>query len=273
MFDLPAIEAWQREQDAEQDAAAKIAAKAHNRRVVRIEKFRARQIVDRKWICFSEIADHWAAGRQMSRDEVYQRLRDSLLAGYFERRGRHAKAGVLFLNPMVPPELLSKKKARDLVDCNALIEPPRPQRSPLADTIRAVLCHCWTPRPCALAWCIEWGAPSEWLKIPTRHWPVRPAERSQPGPKPGAIDRFRDCDQALYDDLESVMAERHCSPTEAAREIVDRELEARGLLGRKDELGPRELNKAIRLKGNGGLDARIRRLVGRHKKDSHPSNP
>ena len=188
---------------------------------------------------------------QTARTSAYDKLLDDLLRGDFEINGR---SRVLYLHPETVMAKMRLDRAKNLIEAF----PQEAVRS-------AYLDHCWISRAQFQRWLSKHNLPIS----PSRFEPTSAtsmaagtktkirnrtgssvdiptpeglnARRGRRGPAPGAVDRYRDADRALFPEIRRVMREEGKSLFAAALKLAE----------------------ANRVKGAGTAISRAKRIVKR----------
>jgi hypothetical protein len=206
-------------------------------RETRIRRFTETQRRQRDWINFGEIAE-WCSelggsivSDETARTSAYDKLLDDLLDGDFELSGR---SRVLYLHSETVMAKMTCDRVRNLVEAF----PQEVVRS-------AYLDHCWIPRAQFQRWLSKHNLPTS----PSRFEPIsatpmtseprtgiRNRESSSPnistpegikarrgrrGPAPGAVDRYRDADRALFPEIRRIMRREGKSLYAAALKLAE----------------------------------------------------
>ena len=226
---------WLRENRKEPDDSEshRQVEKTRERREDRIRRFTESQRHRRDWINFAEIAE-WCSelsgsvvSDEDARASAYDKLHADLMAGDFEERG---KTRVLFLHPWTPMAKMTRDRARDFIE----LASPETLRSEYWD-------HCWIPRSLFHRWLAKHNLPTS----PSRFEPTQvvsaasrpktkildqqgssqniptPQRRGRRGPAPGAVDRYRDADRALFSEIRRIMRREGKSLYAAALKLAE----------------------------------------------------
>jgi hypothetical protein len=198
--------------------------KTRERREDRIRRFTESQRHRRDWINFAEIAE-WCSelGGSIVSDEdarasAYEKLQADLIAGDFEEMG---KTRVLFLHPWTAMAKITRDRARNFIE----LARPETLRSDYWD-------QCWIPRHLFHRWLAKHNLPTSpsrfepTVAVSAASIPSKPrtktrnqegsspnmptpqnmkARRGRRGPAPGAVDRYRDPDRALFPEIRRIM--------------------------------------------------------------------
>jgi hypothetical protein len=146
---------------------------ARQRDANRIRRFEERQLRERKWIKFDEIAEWYlelggSGPNEAAREHAYDILKRDLLSGVFEESGR---SQVLFLLPGVTlNRRMPRQRLQDAIDHNY-----DNQRG------RSWLENCWLPRKVFKRWCARHHLPES----PPRFEPTEGKHVTQSSGKSG----------------------------------------------------------------------------------------
>ena len=210
------------------------------RREDRIGRFAERQRRRREWINFGEITE-WCSelGGSIVSDEdartsAYEKLQADLMAGDFEEAG---KSRVLYLHPWTPIAKMTRDRARDFTE----LAPREMLRSEYWN-------HCWIPRHLFHRWLAKHNLPASpsrfepMAAVSAPSTPSRPetkihnqqgpspniptprnikARRGRRGPAPGAVDRYREVDRALFPEIRRIMRREGKSLYAAALKLAE----------------------------------------------------
>ena len=233
---------WLREnrKEADDSESRRRVEKTRERREDRIRRFTESQRRRRDWINFAEIAE-WCSelsgsivSDEDARASAYEKLHADLTAGDFEERG---KTRVLFLHPWTPMAKMTRDRARDFIELAA----PETLRSEYWD-------HCWIPRHLFHRWLVKHNLPTTPSRfepapaVSAASMPSSPktkirnqqdsspniptpqnikARRGRRGPAPGAVDRYREADRALFPEIRRIMRREGKSLYAAALKLAE----------------------------------------------------